>query len=308
MSEEQARNGKKPQPNETVSFRFAITLLAALGTVLYAVYNYLRTTPVDPLWYSFGCRLILVAVILGLGLLCYILIKGYLMEAQDSKYLEKLAKYIYIFVFPLSPMLLVFILVFILLSYTLKSEALASQILFLFVLSAVSISIIFSYLLKKKSKKIFQRVVIITEYAFIAFILLSAYLFPLVLYSPLQGHVTVDMEGIYYKNDAPIPVLIYTTGPNTNLSIYLFKEESNHSLYQNDSITLIPEHPSFKTVSGKCLIGNALNYGTYNVFINTTDLSAGYYELHCVRLAYWKTYSARGFYLLNSSEQSCIKG
>ncbi len=75
------------------------------------------------------------------------------MEAQDSKYLEKLAKYIYIFVFPLSPMLLVFILVFILLSYTLKSEALASQILFLFVLSAVSISIIFSYLLKKKSSK-----------------------------------------------------------------------------------------------------------------------------------------------------------
>jgi len=153
MSEEQTENEKKPQPNETGGFRFAVTLLAALGTLSYGGYNYLQTTPVDPLWYSFGCRLILVAVILGLGLLCYILIKGYLMEAQDSKYLEKLAKYIYIFVFPLSPMLLVFILVFILLSYTLKSEALASQILFLFVLSAVSISIIFSYLLKKKSKK-----------------------------------------------------------------------------------------------------------------------------------------------------------
>ena len=32
------------------------------------------------------------------------------------------------------------------------------------------------------------------------------------------------MEGIYYKNDAPIPVLIYTTGPNSNLSIYIINK------------------------------------------------------------------------------------
>lgn len=29
--------------------------------------------------------------------------------------------------------------------------------------------------------------------------------------NPLQGHVTIDMESIYYKNEAPIPISIQIT-------------------------------------------------------------------------------------------------
>ena len=149
--------------------------------------------------------------------------------------------------------------------------------------------------------------------AFFVGILMSVFLlsllFPLVSHSsPLQGHIAVDMESIYYKNDAPIPVLIHTTGPNTNLSINLSKEESGHTLREIDNITLNPECTSNKTMYGKnsTLVGNALDYGTYNVFIKTSDLCVGYYELMCKRQKYKKAYGARGFYLLNSSEQSRI--
>ena len=147
-------------------------------------------------------------------------------------------------------------------------------------------------------------------YIFLVALLLWLFLFQAVfLYFPIQGHVTVDMESVYYKSDAPIPVLIHVTGPNPILSIYLSEENSSHDLKEIYNLTLKPEHNPSKTEysENSTLVGNALNYGTYNVFINTTGLSAGYYELKCIRYRYEKMYGVRGFYLLNSSRQSGIK-
>lgn len=295
MSEEEAEN-------ETGGFRFAVTLLATIGTILYVVYTYLQNTPIDPIWLWFICGLIPIAVILFGGFLLYILFKGYSMEVQDSNqrgFWQNWASRIYLAVFTTFIMSLVFIVCVFALVY-LKIENTFGINVVIFVIT-ILVGAAFNFPLVKQKR---LEGVTLLVYALLVGLLLWSALYPPVLnLTPLQGHVTVDMESIYYKNDAPIPVLIHTTGPNTNLSIYLFKKDSNHNLYSIGNITLIPEHPSFKTVSGKCLIGNALDYGTYNVFINTTDLCVGYYELHCVRLAYRKTYSARGFYLLNSSQQ-----
>jgi hypothetical protein len=103
--------------------------------------------------------------------------------------------------------------------------------------------------------------------------------------------------------------LVHVTGPNANLSVFLVKrEESNHTLYEIDNITLNPEYPSFNTTSGKYLFGNTLEKGGYTVFINTTNLNAGYYELRCERQVYEKkTYGARGFYLADSSQPSHVE-
>ena len=334
-----AHRREKQQPNETGGFRFAVTLLAAFGTLSYGGYNYLQTTAVDPYWYWFVCLLTAVAGIFVLGLLLYILIKGYSMEVQDSKYPGKFAKCIYIGVFSIFIMLLVYIFASFFLGYVIKTENSVIKSLLSIIISITVGSFFFSPLLmqpnnsKSKEKETFMtqrdthdpennkvfsyqrkflvsKAFLITEVMFlIALLIFVQYLFPTVLYSPLQGHVTVDMESIYYQNVSQIPVLIHVTGPNTGLSICLVKE-SNNTLYHRDNITLIPEHNySNKTVSGEqsILIGNTLDYGKYNVFINTTDLSAGYYELVYMRWGYEKTYGVRGFYLLNSSEQSCIK-
>ena len=310
MSEEQPRNEKKPQSNETGGFRFAVTLLVALGTVLYTVYIYFQNKPVDIYWYSLVCGLIPVALILVFGLLFYILIKGYSMEVQESKQKESLAKWasrIYLIVLLIFTMLLVFILsVFVLVYLDVKTEITTSIIAIGFISFILFFVFIFFLPIFRKNRR--KRGIIIFM-IFLAVILLWPAIFSPVLYSPLQGHVTVDMGGIYYKNDAPIHVLIHVTGPNTGLSIQLFQENSNHNLSLNDSITLSPERNQSKTVSGEnsTLVGNALDYGTYNVFINTTNLSAGYYELVCKRQKYEKTYGARGFYLVNSSRHSVIE-
>ena len=309
MSEEQAEN--ELQSNETGGFRFAVTLLASLGTTLYIVYNYLQNTPVDIYWYLLVCGLIPVALILVVGLLFYILIKGYSMEVQDSNQKESLVKWasrIYLMVFLVFTMLLVLVL-FAFVSIFVFVSAYPEVSYGTIIISVIVFGIVFGMVLNLTILKRIQLKSILILACFIAFSLLLPTLFSAVLYSPLQGHVTVDMECICYKNDAPIPVLIHVTGPNTGLSIQLFQENPNHNLSEVCNITLKPERNPSKTVYGEnsTLGGNALNYGTYNVFINTTNLSAGYYELMCIRSGYNKTYGARGFYLLNSSEQSCIK-
>lgn len=85
MSEKQTENGKNPQSNETGGFSFAVTLLVALGTIVYVGYNYVRQTPLDINSYVFFCVLIPPALMLVICLLFYVLFKGYSMEVPDSK-------------------------------------------------------------------------------------------------------------------------------------------------------------------------------------------------------------------------------
>jgi len=306
MSEEKPKNEQRPQSNETDGFRFAVTLLAALGTVIYSVYVYLQTTPIDPNWYAIICGFISVALILVGGFLLYILIKGYSLEVQNltqKDYLPKLASSIYLLSFLMFIMLLAYLLcIFAVIILKIEITELISIAIILITMAA---GIVFTFPLLRKNR------ILIVPFVFCVFIYCGIFLltvYPSVVdLPPLQGHITVDMESIHHKNGAPIPVMIHITGPNTGLSIFLLKEESDHSLSRIEQIWLKPEGYSDKTESGKFLVGNTLDYGTYNVFINTADLSAGYYELRCERQVYEKkTYGASGFYLVNSSEQSCI--
>jgi len=309
---------KKPQSNETGGFKFAVTLLVALGTIVYVGYNYVRQTPLDINSYVFFCVLIPPALMLVICLLFYVLFKGYSMEVPDSKQknqrnrLNDLSSTIY------RMSLLMFAMLFIFMLYVTTLVLVSPKIgkftewciLFLIIIGIVPSLVVYWLLNKNKKSRLKQKSVWINYITPGATVLLLSMLFWLAVFpsvvdfTPLQGHVTVDMESICYKNDTPIPVLIHVTGPNTVLSICLVKEESNHNLEGIDKIKYLePERNTTKTVSGEnsTLVGNALNYGTYNVFINTTNLSAGYYELVCKRPKYEKTYGARGFYLLNSS-------
>jgi hypothetical protein len=88
---------KNQQAQETGGFKFAITLLAALGTGLYTVYNYLQNTSLDQDLYAYVFGFIPVTLMI-LFLLCYIFIKGYSMEVKETnhkEYLDKLASGIY---------------------------------------------------------------------------------------------------------------------------------------------------------------------------------------------------------------------
>ncbi|CAD6494729.1 MAG: hypothetical protein EMLJLAPB_00911 [Candidatus Argoarchaeum ethanivorans] len=302
---EKAENDRKNQ-SETNGFKFAVTLLAAFGTVSYTAYNYLQHTAVDIYWYVFLCGIISVTLILVGGLLSYILVKGFAMEVTASgrkEMLEGRASKIYLASFTVFVRLLVYILsLFVLVFMKITSSVLVVALLLVFLLFLVS------YVLFLKEKFEFPKIdIIIVACLCVVAMAILLLPFPLLLNSPLQGHVTVDMDSICYKDGAPIPVLIQVTGPNTKLSINLSKE-SDHNLTLIDSIKLELEHNETQmayknrnSVLPGNLSGNALGEGKYSVFINTTNLTTGYYEIKSVRPEYTKSYGVKGFYLLDNS-------
>lgn len=60
--------------NITGDIGFAVTLLAALGSALYAAYNYFQNVAIDINTYRSVCGLISVAIILIVGLFIYLFI------------------------------------------------------------------------------------------------------------------------------------------------------------------------------------------------------------------------------------------
>ena len=292
---------EKTKSNESDGFKFAVTLLAALGTIIYTTHTYLQNNPVGIYWYAFVCGLISVAAVLVFGLFLYILIKGYLMEKYDVKQkgLEKLAPILYSMTLLTFISLLVFILLAFAWAYIEKFQSTPRGVVVIIVVLFIVLLCLQYY----KPKRWVLKVVL----ALLLGMLIWSTLFDPVLMSPLQGHITVEMDNIHYKDDMQIPVLIHVTGPNTNLSIKLYQKESGHDLILKDNIIdLEPEHNLFKTKSGEnlTLLANSLGSGKYNVFINTTNLTIGYYELVCIRPKYNKSYGVKGFYLLNSSHRS----
>jgi len=309
MSEEQA-------DANTGGFRFVVTLLASLGTILYAVYVYLQNTPVDALLHKLLCGFMATALILVFYLLFYLLIKGYLMELQSDsegkqdnsklkERLTKIASQVYLISFFVFTVLLASTVYVLILKYFLTLGFICFWFLLLigiFLILCFCIYLFFGWSGWHRLK--------IPSTLFVGIlvsVIFLGFLYPLVAYSTITGgRVIIDMNSVYYKNDAPIPVWVHVTGLNTNLSIQLLQESFNHNLSEIDNITLSPERNTNKVTQGEnsTLFGNTLNFGSYNVFIDTSGLSAGYYELVAKRQKYKKTYDARGFYLSNENVPS----
>ena len=161
--------------------------------------------------------------------------------------------------------------------------------------------------LKKHEQEINESVNIFLIFILLFFIglVLLIYLIPMVSISPLQGQVTINIDTINHKNNAVIPVTIQLTGPNSGFSVNLSKKSNGSGFISIDSIpNLEPYHNLTNVTLGdkSIIFGNSLENGKYNVFINTTNLMEGYYELRATRIFYEKT-DVKGFYLLNASEK-----
>lgn len=61
---------------KTDGLKFAVTLLAAFGTIIFTAYNYFQNTSVDIFWYASISGVIVVLIILSTLLIVYISIKG----------------------------------------------------------------------------------------------------------------------------------------------------------------------------------------------------------------------------------------
>lgn len=314
-------------------YKFAAAFLVATGSILYVIYDYIQNSPVSGHWYFVTCALIAGTFFSILGFLSYIFIEGYLVVVRDHIHAEDLNK-IGTFLYKYSLLFIIFfipgsMLVILMDTYPIIEKiflVISYFIIVLFVIIAI-IAIIFIILKKTKHKKpkpptdqsrpftkrlkLHKDVLLPIVWGVALFIFVCIVGF-IASWPPFQGHVTIiDMESVHYKNDTQIPVLIQVTGPNTGLYAFLYKKLPGNLSNISDIYSIGPIEPIFvdsesniggNIESNNVLVGSYLGNGKYSVFINTTNLTTGYYELACLRRVFYeKTCESKSFYLLTRS-------
>ena len=312
---------KDENNRDTKSLEFAITLLAAFGSIAYATYTYFQTNPVSNLFYLLITVFSPALFILPMGLIVYVIIKGYLIECdyEDRKKLVKPLSDYYKHLYSMSILVLLFICLAILVQFFTFSALLISVLFVLYInnsLLIIAISLIiligiyiifFKHDYKKYLIKfiINSKKLIINLYMQNKNVLTIGLIFWFVLWPSathaLQGQITVDMESVYYKSDKQIPVSIQVTGPDTGFSVELSNTTESVNLNSIALIKKLEPYPNKKIDSDNSLIGYPLSSGKYIVFINTTNLSTGYYKLEFTRTKN-KLSDAKGFYLSDDSK------
>jgi len=275
-------------------YKFAITFLATISSSVYTIFNYSEKNYIS----TDNYLIILMAVSAGgISILCffiYIILKGFSMELKKSRHkddLDSLASYIYKI-----GLIIFFVLIIYLFLLFFRPVDWILTLLVLFLI------FILSNLISAYSKN----EAIISVIIFVVFIFIGAYFIYSAGYAehllPLR-QPTVEMQSVYYKNDLQIPALIQLTGPNTkNLAIFLFKETSGN-LSEIANISLNKSSLNQEIKYNNYMLGNELGYGKFNVFINTTNLSTGYYELLIIRDFFSQNMSSsKGFFFFNSSK------
>ncbi|MBU3967786.1 MAG: hypothetical protein KKG76_10515 [Euryarchaeota archaeon] len=294
--------------NEKIDgFKFAVTLLTALGTIIYVLYAYFHNNAVDNNLYTSSLGLITILLISALLLIAYISVKGFSAEVKDNNQkenLEKLASNIYLIAFLMGFIASIYIISFFLLTITgyryNQNEPIFIVMTFIILFFGY---VGFSKFIMKSQLEFpltKMKSILIFALLFVLFFTLWSASYTAIL-GLMQGDVIDNMDCIYYKNGEPIPVSIEVIGQNPDLSIYLYNVSS-----EIDNITLKPTHDSNKVESGKYLVGNAFDSGKYFVFINITNpnMTEGYYELIYSRSINGRSIDKHGksFYLLNKTE------
>jgi len=319
-------------------YKFAIAFLAASGSIFYATYNYLQNTHLRAESFFLFCLVLATMFIPIIFFLTYLLIKGYLMETKNddiAKILNKSAQVLYKFALLFfATTLFLFIYISLYKFATNFFTEVLQEVGILYIVShCVSfflslITVLLGYVLvvyyrgERRSWSHFLHLfsspgvkivckcgigfgIIVVAVVFFGYLAMS--------YTPLQGHVTMDMESIYYKNNTPIPVSIQVTGPNTEILVLLYQKNSTNSSALKSILGGM--EPDFfgqgsddlfkrKLYSDNVSVGSYLGNGKYCVFINTTNLPTGYYELMCIRKYFWKeTCEGKSFYLINKNQQ-----
>lgn len=308
-------------------YKFAIAFLIASGTILYTVYGYLQKNPMSEYWYLIICTLISGLLISMICLFLYVVLNS---TENHKKNLNKIDSKLYMF--GLSWLLLIFssVMAKIIYEFFSKDEigwiVLIVIVLFFLILVLVPCFLIYYYILfiasilkKNKLKKsitdFLQELIKLKHFfqaTIIALIFISFFCLLMIVtnFTPVQGDIAVDMESIHYKSDIQIPVLIQVTGIDNNFSAVLYEGISGNlyqkeDIYYNSSGFELYRTEKYIVGSNGVLVSNYMGNGKYNVFINTTNLNTGYYELifRCESNFMLKTkYKGKSFYLLDEND------
>ena len=180
---------------------------------------------------------------------------------------------------------------------------------------AIIVVIVFTYLINRFSDTSIvqnsmnyvvtnQKKLIITS-ALIPIIILSLILITALLTTGfhdlpfLHGNIDIEMENSYEISESPFFVEIYVTGPLDKLEIDITKIEQNYNVKKIDHITLFSENHSTNIAysDNKSVVGNAASPGNFQLYIDKSNMSSGYYKIECQRIKFADEHYERIFLL-----------
>ncbi len=301
-------------------FKIVVALLTAFGSILYVLNNFYQNNAINsPYLYFFIKLIISVGITSSLLFIVYILIKGISIGIKsENDFWEESASFIYLFTF--SALIAFTIEQFI--EFTTSPNPYPEIYVFIYIifflfsfygigeLSIIrdSWDIMISKLpLAEKIKKLqwqkvqwkkLQSKKVIVLFVFILALHWFYFTYPTDATNFLtNGRITISMDDVYYKKDIEIPAAVKITGWNNGTNITLIQKNYAH-LVPIASINLTSGYNQNHNIisENNSLIGNANDKETYTIFINTSKLSVGYYELV---VEPWDVYriSSKAFYI-----------
>jgi hypothetical protein len=282
---------KKEDVKETLGF--AITLAGFCLIALNEIINYFKQ---ESFTYNYFVALtfiksILVSVLILLTV--FILIRGYslVLENKDKDKFWYISSLLYsssfvLFFYALCISVYMYISFF----YLADNFILASVGYILLIFIPFAITLYVSVKSKKAALIIFLVLPSIVAYGF--------------LFSAFVDHksptMDIEIDELYEIDNQLIPISIKINGYNNALSVEMYQENSSHDLNFIDKNIMFTDSTDKKVEHGKYIFGNYLNNGNYIVFVNTTGLESGYYELYFNVYKTSKTVS-KGFYLVDEN-------
>jgi len=306
--------------NNESGYKFVIVILVGTLSFLYYSYIYIQNTALNIYEYFSLCLLASFAIILIIAYFIYFIIKGFSMELQGENHdkLENIATKIYLINLLIFTYIIILVITTIAIInlplstnlYTQIGLSVVFQLIFLLILFVIDmkyVKIVESILyFIENTLDISGKLILLILIFFIIFWFISLFY---IMGSLYQGNIELEMDKIYYKNDKQIPVLIKVTGNDLVYDVTLFNITSNN-LTERGNITKIgPNY--YKDLQKKDFFSNdllmtsSLGDGRYIIFINTTNLNPGYYQLKFSSSQKLGKYSeASGFYILDNKNYS----
>lgn len=295
-------------------FKFWVVFIFPFIAGLICIYSYLDKNIIENYWYLHIYKGILIASLSLILIMFYIFLKTYISIEPSyprSPTLNKIASiFIVLSIFFLFILVSYELLCFIIWKFEISSGFINwGNIEILWWVSLVTIFFLCILGLILENNRYMQSLsgtnLYIIEFWKIIVILIVAYaactyiwLEPFSSFSnlPIPGQIIVDQEELNYENNSLIHYSIQIKGPDTGLSIRILKEESNY-LYPISIIENIEPQHKTKIISNNDLIVSTLGSGKYSIFINTTEMSAGYYQFKSTVPHYEIICSISDFYI-----------
>jgi hypothetical protein len=273
------------------SFEFTLTFIVFTFTVLYKIYDFSANNPIPK-----GFSVLIIPFSYFIGITFVFMFVSLLMKAtslgfnseKQSEYFDTYATDCYLAGCSCGILCLIYLTVFLVLF--IAKILLADIIIHLLSISdstfvdaqntlsvIIMIIIVYVYFSKNISEKIFSKI----QHNMFYLTICGSFVAAVLMFIFLNiGNITVEMNDIYSKQNEEIPIQITTTGVQYNdVVINLSGTDNMNNLESIDSIKIKSTSDRDKMISGKYLTGNNLDWGKFKVYINSKNLTKGYYEL-----------------------------